>query len=47
MGENCKTATDFKVKVGRIYGFRGEKMGSWWERSDGFRVILRYEWDFF
>ena len=22
-------------------------MGDWWERSDGFRVILRSEWDFF
>ena len=22
-------------------------MGSWWERSDGFRVILRSGWDFF
>lgn len=22
-------------------------MGSWWERSDGFGVILGFEWDFF
>lgn len=22
-------------------------MGSWWGRSDGFRVILRSEWEFF